>query len=210
MQRAVLPAAGYDVRMAETLLWLAAALALAFLVNLVPAFMPSTWMVLAFFYIRYDLPLLPLTVGGALVSGLGRLALAKGSAAFRRRFMPGDDPDVNALAGFLDAHRTVAAPATFLYTLTPLPTNNLFIAAGMVGVNMAWVMAGFWTGRILADTFWVWTTDRAFHSLGALFEGPFGRPTAIALQALSLLSVFLLYRLPWARWLRGVTDRQSR
>jgi hypothetical protein len=196
--------------MAETLLWLAAAFVLAFVINLVPAFMPSTWMVLAFFYIRYDVPLLPLTIGGALMSGLGRLALAKGSAAFRRRFMPGNDPDLQALAGYLDAHRNVAAPATFLYTLTPFPTNNLFIAAGMVGVNMAWVMAGFWAGRILADTFWVWTTNRAFHSLSALFEGPFGGPVAITLQSLSLISVLVVYRLPWGRWLRGMTDHRAR
>jgi hypothetical protein len=189
--------------MLEIVFWLGVAFALAFLINLVPAFMPSTWMLLAFFYIRFDLPLLALTIGGALVSGLGRLVLAKGSAAFRQRFVREDkQSDLTQLGGFLDRHRQYAGAATFLYVLTPLPTNNLFIAAGMVGVNLVWVLSGFWAGRILADTFWVWTTSRVFHSLGSVFETSFGGPLAIALQMLSLLSVLLLYQLPWARWLR--------
>lgn len=193
--------------MIETVLWLLLAFAAVFLINLVPAFMPSSWMVLAFFYIKFDLPLLILTIGGAIVSGFGRLALAKGSAKFRRRFMRGKEPDLRRLGVFLDDHRRYVAPATFAYVLTPFPTNNLFIAAGMVGINLTWVLAGFWAGRILADTFLVWTTDRVFHSLSdVLSRGVSGR-VAIGLQVASLVSVFLLYLLPWGRWLRRFTDR---
>ena len=195
--------------MTEDAGWIAVALALAFAINLVPAFMPSTWMILTFFYIRYDVPLLPLTVGGAIVSGLGRLLLARGSAWFSRRFMAGKRQDLDLLGEYLDRNRHVAAPATFLYTLTPLPTNNLFIAAGMVGVNLAWVLAGFWAGRILAATFWVWTTERVFDSLGDVFEGGVGTRWAIALQLLSVVSVLLLYALPWARWIRRYADHHG-
>jgi hypothetical protein len=35
-----------------------------------------------------------------------------------------------------------------------------------------------------------------------VFETSFGGPLAIGLQVLSLMSVVLLYQLPWARWLR--------
>jgi hypothetical protein len=192
--------------MTETVLWLLAAFALVFAINLVPAFMPSSWMVLAFFYIKFDLPLLVLTIGGAIVSGLGRLALAKGSAAFRRRYMRAREADLTRLGTFLDEHRNYVAPATFLYVLTPFPTNNLFIAAGMVGVNLAWVLTGFWAGRILADTFWVWTTHRVFNSIGEVFGTTVSGRVAIALQLGSLTSLVLLYRLPWGRWLRRVID----
>jgi hypothetical protein len=191
--------------MTETALWLLVAFALVFVINMIPAFMPSSWMVLAFFYIRFDLPLLVLTIGGALISGLGRLVLAKGSAAFQRRFVHGKESDLQQLGAFLDRHRNYVAPATFAYTLTPFPTNNLFIAAGMVGVNLTWVLAGFWAGRILADTFWVWTTHRVFDSIGAVFGTAVRGPIAIGLQLASLVSVFLFYQLPWGRWLRRFT-----
>lgn len=195
--------------MTEDLVWIALALALVFAINVVPAFMPSTWMVLAFFYIKFDLPLLVLTICGAIVSGFGRLALAKGSAWFSHHYMTEKRDDLAMLGRYLERNRRVAAPATFLYTLTPLPTNNLFIAAGMVGVNLAWVLMGFWAGRIIADTFWVWTTKQAFDSLGAVFEGAVGTRWAIGLQILSAVSIVLLYALPWAKWLRRFVDHEG-
>lgn len=193
--------------MLETTLWICAALALAFAINLVPAFMPSTWMVLAFFYIQFDLPLLPLTIGGAIVSGFGRLMLARGSTWVKNRALDGErHEDLDELGQFLDDRRRYVGPAVFAYSLGPFPTNNLFIAAGMAEVKMAWVLAGFWSARIIADTFWVWTTDQVFDSLGSVFEGAFGSWTAIALQTLGVISVVLLYKLPWARWLRRMAD----
>lgn len=196
--------------MIETTLWIAAALALVFAINVVPAFMPSSWMVLAFFYIQFDLPLLPLTIGGAIVSGFGRLVLARASTWVKNRTLQGErHEDLDELGRFLDDRRQYVGPAVFAYALGPFPTNNLFIAAGMAEVNLWWVLAGFWSARILADTFWVWTTDKVFDSLGSVFEGAFGSWTAIALQTLGVISVVLLYKLPWARWLRRVADHRA-
>jgi len=192
--------------MTEAALWICAALALSFIINLVPAFMPSTWMVLAFFYIKFDLPLLLLTIPGAIVSGLGRLLLARGSAHFKRRFLKGQAADLQELGYFLEGRRNYVGLATFLYTLTPLPTNNLFIAAGITEVSMARVLVGFCCARMLANTFWVWTTHRVFDTLGELFGATFGNWVAIVLQVASLSSVILLFKVPWARWLRRFAD----
>ena len=114
--------------------------------------------------------------------------------------------DLDELGQFLEEHRKFLAPTVAAYALTPLPTNNLFIAAGMVEVNVAWVLAGFWVARIFADTLWVWTTNAAFENLGELFESAVTGPAAFALQLAGVVSIFLLYRLPWARWLRNVTS----
>jgi len=197
----------YDPGVVEAMLLICAAMALAFAINLAPAFMPSTWMVMAFFYIRFDLPLLVLTLGSAVASALGRMALAWGSHAFSRRFLPGQRTDLDELGAFLDEHRGVVGPAVFLYALSPLPTNNLFIAAGMTGVSMTAVVAGFIASRMIANTFWVWTTNRALDSLGTLFTDAITGPYGIALQVVGLVAVVLTFRLPWARWLRRATRR---
>lgn len=190
--------------------WLALALALIFVINLMPAFMPSSWMVMTFFYIQFDVPLLPLTLAGAIVSGLGRLLLAKASTLVKRRWPTGKQADLDELGAFLDERHHHAGLAVFLYALTPLPTNNLFIAAGMVEVNMTWVLAGFWSARMIADTFWVWTADRAFDNVGDVFGGAVGSWTAVLLQLAGVTSLVLLYFLPWARWLRvAVNGRKS-
>jgi hypothetical protein len=192
----------YDDLMTEAALWICAAMALSFLINLVPAFMPSTWMVLAFFYIKFDLPLLLLTIPGAIISGLGRLLLAKGATLFKRRILKGEATDLQELGRFLEGRRNYVGVATFLYTLTPFPTNNLFIAAGITEVSMVRVLVGFCCARILANTFWVWTTHRVFDTLGELFGATFGNWVAVLLQVASLSSVILLFKVPWARWLR--------
>jgi hypothetical protein len=189
--------------------WIALAVAIAFVINLVPAFMPSTWMVLAFFFIRYDLPLVPLSVAGTLASAAGRLALARGSDVLTRRFGRAQEGDLQYLGRFLDRHRQYVGGATFAYALSPLPTNQLFVAAGMTSVSLGWVIAGFLAARLLANTALIWTTDRVFDSLGDIFRGAVASWLAVALQAAGIVSIVLLYRLPWARWLRRWADRDD-
>ncbi len=188
--------------MLDALLLICAAMLLAFVINLVPAFMPSTWMVMAFFYIRFDLPLLVLTIGGAFASAAGRILLARASTAFTRRFAADKSSDLRELGSFLDDRRAYVGPAVFAYSLSPLPTNNLFIAAGMTGVNMTAVVTGFVAARVLANTFWVWTTHKAFENLGELFRGVFSGPAGIAIEVAGVVSIVLLFKVPWARWLR--------
>jgi hypothetical protein len=186
-----------------------AALGLVFLINLVPAFMPASWMVLVFFRIKYGLPLLALSIGGAVASALGRLVLARASGLFAQHFLKGKQSDLHELGTFLNEHRQHVGLATLLYTLSPLPTNNLFIAAGMVGVELSWVFTGFLAGRLIANTFWVWLTAKAFHSLNQVFAEQFKSWPGITLETGSIISVLLLFRLPWARWLRRRLQRPA-
>lgn len=188
--------------MGETILLLLAAFAVIFVINLVPAFMPSSWMVMSFFYIQYDLPLLPLTLIGALVSGCGRYCLARESTWLKRTFMRKQARDLDELGAFLETRKQWLTPTVAAYSLTPLPTNTLFVAAGLAEVNLFWVLIGFWSARMVADTFFVWTTDRVFNSLGDVFSGIYGNWLGIVIQLLSVTSIVLLYMLPWARWLR--------
>jgi hypothetical protein len=194
----------------ETALLLLAAFAVIFVINMIPAFMPASWMVMSFFYIQFDLPLLILTVGGAIVSGFGRLVLAKESTFVKRRFMSNQAEDLDQLGAFLEDRRRWLIPTVFAYCLLPLPTNNLFVAAGLAEIRLTFVLIGFWAARIPADTFFVWTTDQVFNSLGDVFRGAFGSWLAIAFQLLGVTSILLLYWLPWARWLRRWTARGSR
>jgi hypothetical protein len=190
----------------EDIGWYFAAMGLVLVVNVVPAFMPASWMILAFFRIQFGLPLLALTIGGSLVSAIGRWGLAKVSGAYSRRYMKKQESDLLVLGGFLEKHKQHVGLTTFLYTLTPLPSNNLFIAAGMVGIQLTWVFAGFLAGRLIANTILVWTTDKAFEHFEEVLRTGFSSWEAIAFQSLSIGSIVLLAFVPWARWLRGVVD----
>lgn len=94
---------------------------------------------------------------------------------------------------------------TFLYALGPLPTNHLFVAAGIVGVALFPMLAGFWLARALADTFWVWLTARSIRSLDAWFDLSAHGWLAVVVQLVGFVVLVLVLRLPWRRWL----DRRS-
>src|SRR5438552_15939412 len=145
--------------------------------------MPSTWMVLAFFHIQFDLPILPLTLGGALFSGLGRIVLARGSSLYTR-YLRKRDKELDEIKTYLDRRRNQVGLATFLYCLLPLPTNSLFVAAGMIEVSMLRVMIGFWAGRAIADTFYVWSTSKAFANFGRVLVAYYQDWQEVALQVL--------------------------
>ena len=197
--------------MLDAVLLVCAALALAFVINLAPAFMPSTWMVMAFFYIKFDLPLLVLTIGSAITSALGRLVLAYLSLRFSQRFIKGSSAeDLTQLGNLLNGRRRYIGPTVFIYSLSPLPTNNLFIAAGMVSLNMTVVVVAFTLSRMIANTFWVWTTHRAFESLASVFKDALTGPLGIGLEVAGLVSIVLLFKLPWARWLRRLLGDDRR
>ncbi|MFM8762678.1 MAG: hypothetical protein ACKOFC_05370, partial [Solirubrobacterales bacterium] len=60
----------------STLGWIGVMLGTVFVVNLMPAFGPPTWTVLVFFRIKYDVPAVPLVLGGAAAAACGRFVLA--------------------------------------------------------------------------------------------------------------------------------------
>ena len=82
----------------------------------------------------------------------------------------------------------------------------MFVAAGMTSVSLGWVIAGFIAARLIANTALIWTTDRVFTSMGDIFRGAVGSWLAVGLQVVGVAGIILLYRLPWARWLRRWAD----
>jgi hypothetical protein len=64
----------------------AIALGVVFGVNLLPAFGPPTWALLVFFSLDFNLPAVPLIVGGAMAAASGRFLLASGARWLRPHF----------------------------------------------------------------------------------------------------------------------------
>jgi len=141
----------------NVLVLLPIAWATAFLINLVPAFMPPTWAVLAVFHITSDVPLLPLTIGGAAASAGGRYLLALGTRQLDQFLPDGDRRNAEALGGFLCRHSRWSVVIVFLGCLGPLPSNALFIACGLGRVRLSPIVVAFFLSRAIADSLWVWS-----------------------------------------------------
>jgi hypothetical protein len=183
------------------LLALLVAWGIAFVINLVPAFMPPTWSVLAIFHMLSRPPLPLLTIGGAAASALGRVGLALLSRRFRG-LLPGKDrTNAEALGAFVNRHRRWREAIVFGYCLGPFPSNAIFIAAGVGRVPLLGVTVAFFFSRAIADTLWVWTAGRVSTNVGGLFTKQLTDWRAIAVQVVALVAVVLFFRLPWAKWL---------
>jgi hypothetical protein len=80
----------------------------------------------------------------------------------------------------------------------------------MIEVSMLRVMIGFWAGRAIADTFYVWTTSKAFDSFGEVFGDFYQDWQAVALQLLGLAGAAILLLVPWPRWVFRWINRGER
>ena len=89
--------------MSDTLVPLLVAYAVVFVVNLVPAFRLPTGSMLAYFLIRFELPLFPPAIAGALAASSGRWVLALASNRWGRRILLRGRHE-KLLAGFLSLH----------------------------------------------------------------------------------------------------------
>lgn len=180
---------------------LLAAWGVALLINFVPAFMPPTWSVLAIFHVTAHPPLLLLTVGGAAMSTVGRVGLARLSRRFRGVLPASDRTNAEALSAFVNRHRRWREAIVFGYCLGPFPSNALFVAAGVGRVPLMPVSIAFFLSRSIADTIWVWTAGHVSENVGGVFLHQLTDWKAVALQIVALIVVVLFFRLPWARWL---------
>ena len=168
-------------------------------VNLLPAFGPPTWAVLVFFRLNSDLAAVPLVLLGALAAAAGRLALATASRRFRGRFSPERLRSLEAAEEVLAGSRGKAVAGLGLFALSPVPSAQLFVAAGLLRVPLIPLTAAFFAGRLVSYSLYVGAASAARESLGSVMTDAFASPFGVAVQLMMLLLLVLLVRVDWAK-----------
>lgn len=168
-----------------------------FAANLLPAFGPPTWALLVFFKLQYDLPIVPMVLVGAFCAASGRLVLAHASGHFRHRLSARRREGLDAAAAALTANRRRSAGALGLFALSPVPSAQLFVAAGLLDLPLVRLTAAFFAGRLASYTLYVTGAALAHERLGAVLGEAFDSPVAIGLQILMLLGLVVLLRIDW-------------
>jgi membrane protein YqaA with SNARE-associated domain len=125
---------------------------LDFITNIIPLFMPPTWLLLSFFRVHYGLPVWLLAPGGALCSTAGRCILALGSRHLGARVLPEKErKNITDLGEFI-RHKKLSFVGVLFYAFGPIPSSHLFIAAGLARLNLKVVAAAFFLGRLVSYT----------------------------------------------------------
>jgi hypothetical protein len=183
--------------------WLLIACVVVFAMNVVPAFMPPTWTVVAFFLIVYHLPLWPLCIGCALAATAGRCVLTLINKRWGRKLLSAQQQqNVGALGSWLNQKsgwgQTLAA---LLYSSGPIPSNQMFIAAGLSNVRIQPIATGFFAGRLVSYPFFAATAKGVNEHFGNLFFKEWKDPKFIALELLSIAGVVVFAHIDWPRLL---------
>ncbi|MFQ6024914.1 MAG: hypothetical protein ACE5JT_00135 [Nitrosopumilaceae archaeon] len=118
--------------------------------NTAPILMPPTWIVLSTLYAA-DSSLNPLILSfvGATGSLIGRSFLMYLTRSLRKFLGDERKSSLDTVAAFLK-RRYGFFIASFLFAASPLPSNMLFIAYGIMRAKSIGLFAGFWTGRVIS------------------------------------------------------------
>lgn len=175
--------------------------------NAIPAFMPPTWTVLAYFHLQHGLGVVPLALVGAAGATTGRALLALASRAAGPRIVPAQwRTNIEALADMLPQRRSLGFAALALFALGPIPSNHLFIAAGLAHAPLGPILAVFGVTRCLSYVLWISATTVVASSLRDVIAPRFGSGAAVAAQLVGFALLIAVMQIDWRirlkRWFR--------
>ena len=120
-------------------------------VNAAPILMPPSWIILASFY-ALDTQLDPIILAlvGATGATIGRFILKQISGIFRKFIGKEQKSNLDVIGNYLNRKRFGYPIASFLFAATPLPSNMLFVAYGLMRAKSIGLYIGFWLGRLIS------------------------------------------------------------
>ncbi len=187
--------------------------ALAFLivfgVNLLPALAPPTWAIIVALLFALDLEPWALVPVAAIASTLGRFALAMLARRFRDHLSPKRIEGLERLRGVLLADRKRFLTAVLLFLLSPLPSNQLFLAAGLMGVRLRSLTLAFLAGRMVTYTLYLQGALYVRRSVGDVWRDSLASPGALVLQFVMLAGLAAMLLVDWVRLLDHGKDRRT-
>lgn len=178
-------------------------------VNLMPAFGPPTWTIIALYALNSGLPLAALVLLGAAAAALGRLLLAYGFRLIGGRLSQKRRRSLAAARSALERRRSGTLIGLTLFALSPVPSAQLFEAAGLMQIRLLGFTIAFFLGRLISYTLYAGGARTLRQSdLGQAFADSLTSPVGVAIQIAAIGLLVLLARVDWAGWL-GREDSSS-
>ncbi len=188
---------------------------LVFAFNLMPAFAPPTWMVLAYIAaVHHPASRLMLAVVGAVAATCGRMMLARCSTwLVRHRLLAARTiENLDVVGEQVRRHQRMTAGAMLFYAFSPLPSNQVFIAYGLLGLPLRTLALPFLVGRLVSYSFSIFTASEVSQRLAvqSLKSRQFFGTYFVVGQVLTLVMIYVFTRIDWRalfadrklKWLR--------
>ena len=176
-------------------------MAVVLLCNLAPAFAPPTWSIIVLFTFNTELSSWVLVATGALMAASGRYGLALYTSKFRNLISEKTQKNLLAAGRYFEKKQKVTVLA--LAILSPVPSAQLFEAAGLMNLPLKKLTLAFFSGRIITYSIYAASAHRFKESsLAETFLNNLTSPWGIAIQLISLAALVLLARIDWSKYER--------
>lgn len=186
----------------------AVVVAAVFAVNLLPAFGPPTWAVLVLFTVNGDYVTWLLVLLGALAAASGRLVLAHATRSLRRYLPARRRSNLEAAGELLAQRRGRSLAFLALFAVSPIPSAQLFEAAGLMAVRLLPLTGAFFVGRTVSYAVYATGAEAASETdTGRVLLSSLTSWWGIAVQVVMLAGLVLLARIDWVAL---VTRHQKR
>jgi len=171
-------------------------------INLLPAFGPPTWSIIVLFGLNTDLPVAPTVLAGAVAAASGRFLLATAFRLLGEHVPAKVRSNLAAARAAFERNRRNGTLALIVFALSPVPSAQLFEAAGLANVRLARFTIAFFLGRIVSYSIYA-LTAKGLHrsSLGQLVSDTLTNPVGIAIQIAMIAGLVVLVRIDWQRFL---------
>jgi uncharacterized membrane protein YdjX (TVP38/TMEM64 family) len=167
-------------------------------INLLPAFGPPTWTIIVFYSLNTELHPAEIVLTGAIAAAIGRYALAWSFRLLGHRLPQKTRDNLAAARAAFERNRTSGFVALGLFALSPVPSAQLFEAAGLAGVRLLRFTIVFFLGRIVSYSIYTYSAQGIRHTaLGDVVAEGISSPWGILLQVLMIGGLVALTRIDW-------------
>ena len=169
----------------------------AMLVDISPLPLPPAFTVMVFLQIYFHLPIWPVIIFGVAGSILGRYVLTLYIPGVSGKiFKQSKNEDVQFLGDKMKNKLWKSQLFVLFYTLMPLPSTPLFIAAGMAKMKPLYIIPAFVIGKFSSDSAAVFMGKYATENVDSLLNGLLSWKSVMGLM-IGLLLLFALLFVDW-------------
>ncbi len=169
----------------------------AFFFDVVPIPFPPAFTIMVFLQILFDLNIWLVITTGVAGSVFGRYILTLYIPLIAGKiFKPSKNEDVQYLGKVLQQKRWKSQMIIIAYSLLPLPTTPLFVAAGMANLKPINIIPAFFVGKFISDTVLVLLGEYGTKNTESILNGAFSWQSISGL-ALGLLFISALLFIDW-------------
>jgi membrane protein YqaA with SNARE-associated domain len=169
----------------------------ALVVDISPLPLPPAFTVMIFLQIYFRLPIWPVIIIGVAGSILGRYILTLYIPGISGRiFKQSKNEDVQFLGDKMKTRIWKSQFFILLYTLMPLPSTPLFIAAGMARMKPFYIIPAFIIGKFSSDSVAVFMGKYATENMTSVLNGLLSWKSVIGV----VIGMLLLFALLFINW----------